>query len=83
LIEFVSLVQSPDLAGVVFGLVREGREICDVFNLRVEGVPCVNGKIELFRGRKDGKVPEGAVEITILKTAANGDGLVGGDTCCR
>jgi len=46
---------------MVFGLVRGGREICGDFNPRVEGVPCVNGRIELFRDREDGKVPIGVV----------------------
>jgi hypothetical protein len=39
-----------------------------------------NGRIELFRDSKGEKVPGGAIEFTILETAANGDGLVGGDT---
>lgn len=45
-----------------------------------EGDPCVNGGIELFHDSKSGKVPEGAVEVIILKAAANCDRLVGGDT---
>ena len=33
----------------------------------------------MFRDREDENAPVGVVETTILKTAANGDGLVGGD----
>jgi hypothetical protein len=65
---------------MVFGLVREGREICGDFTPKVDDTPCVNGRIELFGDSKDGKVPVGTVEVTTLKTAVNRDGLVGGDT---
>jgi len=34
----------------------------------------------LFRDKEDRKVLVGVVETTTLKTAANGDGFVGGDT---
>ena len=37
----------------------------------------MNGRIELFHDSKGGQVPEGAVEVIVLKVAA---GLVGGDT---
>ena len=47
---------------------------------RVEGVPCGNGRIELFRDKGDREILVGVVETTILKTAANVGGFVSGDT---